>query len=121
MITLDFEADTDCAVLVRPKRRSSPSDPTPKKQPQYAVIVLNDDLHTFDYVIEALCRICGHTQLTAFVLAREIHESGRAAVWSGTQELAELKRDQIRGFGPDTYARQRVTFPLSVIIEPLPA
>lgn len=106
---------------VRPKRSVEPSKTKPKKQPQYAVIVLNDDLHTFDYVIEALCRICGHSALSAYQLAKEVDENGRAIVWTGTMELAELKRDQLRGFGPDTYARTPVEFPLGVVIEPLPA
>jgi hypothetical protein len=34
--------------------------------------------------------------------------------------VAELKRDQIRGFGTDYYAPKPVTFPLGVTIEPLP-
>lgn len=90
-----------------------------KRQPQYSVIVLNDDLHTFDYVIEALCRICGHSAQEAMRLAVEIDGKGMAAVWTGTMELAELKRDQIIGFGIDTYAQKPVTFPLGCYIEPL--
>jgi hypothetical protein len=35
-------------------------------------------------------------------------------------ELAELKRDQLREFGPDNYAPKTVTFPLGVTVEPLP-
>lgn len=106
---------------VRPKRSADPAKTKPKKQPQYAVIVLNDDLHTYDYVIEALCRVCGHSPLSAYHLAKEVDENGRAIVWTGTLELAELKRDQLQGFGPDIYARQPVEFPLGVVIEPLPA
>lgn len=90
-----------------------------KRQPQYSVIVLNDDLHTFDYVIEALCRICGHSAESAMRLAIEIDGKGMAAVWTGTMELAELKRDQIIGFGHDIYARTPVTFPLGCYIEPV--
>jgi ATP-dependent Clp protease adaptor protein ClpS len=105
---------------VRPKRRAESEKTRPKRQPQYAVIVLNDDLHTYDYVIDALCRVCGHSVLNAYHLAKEVDENGRAIVWTGTMELAELKRDQIRGFGPDTYARMPVEFPLGCVIEPLP-
>lgn len=108
-------------VQVRPKRHAEPSKTKPKKQPQYAVIVLNDDQHTYEYVIDALCRVCGHDPLKAFLLAKEVDENDRAIVWTGTLELAELKRDQIRGFGPDNYARKPVTFPLGCVIEPLPA
>lgn len=107
-------------VIVRPKGPAAKAEGRPKKQPQYAVIVLNDDLHTFDYVIDALCKICGHSELQAFLLAQQVHLTGRAAVWAGAMEIAELKRDQIREFGPDKYARNQVTFPLGVVIEPLP-
>ena len=119
-MTATFDEIAEPEVIVRPKRPDPRTKSRAKKQPLYAVIVLNDDLHTFDYVIEALCKICGHSELQAFLLAKEVHETGRAAVWSGSLELAELKRDQIRGYGPDIYARQTVTFPLGVIVEPLP-
>lgn len=41
-------------------------------------------------------------------------------VWSGSKEVAELKRDQVRSAGPDFYAAKKVEFPLGVTIEPLP-
>ncbi|MGQ0636932.1 MAG: ATP-dependent Clp protease adaptor ClpS [Planctomycetaceae bacterium] len=101
--------------------RPAPRDETrPQKQPPYAVIVENDDLHTFEYVTEGLSKVCGYSREKAHLLAVEIDSQGRAAVWSGTRELAELKRDQIRGLGPDHYGPRPVTFPLGVYVEPLP-
>ena len=91
-----------------------------KRQPPYAVIVENDDLHTFDYVIEGLSKVFGYDRQKAFLLAAEIHTRGRAVVWSGAREVAELKCEQIRGLGVDHFAPQPVTFPLGVYIEPLP-
>jgi len=107
-------------VIVETRRPAPETSTRPKKQPPYAVIVENDDLHTFDYVTEALSKICGHSLQKAFLLAYEIHTQGRALVWSGTLELAELKRDQIREFGPDLHASKVVTFPLGVYVEPMP-
>jgi ATP-dependent Clp protease adaptor protein ClpS len=92
----------------------------PKHQPPYAVVILNDDDHTYPYVIDTLCRFCGHTAEKAFKLAQEIDKTGRAAVWTGALEVAELKRDQIRGMGPDLYAMKPVTYPLGVVLEPMP-
>ena len=92
----------------------------PKPQPPYAVIVENDDFHTFTYVIEALSKVCGHSRQKAWLLACEIDSLGQAIVWSGTRELAELKRDQLRGMGVDHFAPKPVKFPLGVRIEPLP-
>ena len=111
-------SDEKTAVAEKPKT----ADPKtkPKKQPPYAVVVLNDDDHTYDYVIEGLVRFCGHTIEKAFVLAKTVDQTGRAAVWTGPLEVAELKRDQLRGMGPDHYAAKPVTYPLGVVLEPMP-
>lgn len=60
------------------------------------------------------------TGAKSFQLASEIHVSGRAIVWTGPKEVAELKRDQIRSAGPDLFAAKKVTYPLGVVLEPLP-
>jgi ATP-dependent Clp protease adaptor protein ClpS len=116
---------SDTAVLDEPVVQQKPVERTrdrqkPKRQPPYVVIVHNDNEHTFDYVIELLQRICGHPLEKAVDLTFTVHNVGQAAVWTGPKEVAELKRDQIRGFGPDLYARKPVRFPLGVTIEPLP-
>ncbi|MFQ5731756.1 MAG: ATP-dependent Clp protease adaptor ClpS [Planctomycetaceae bacterium] len=92
----------------------------PKKQPPYAVIVHNDEEHTWEYVIEVLQRVCGHNTEQAYALTSQVHHAGKAAVWTGALEVAELKRDQIRGYGPDFFAEQTVRFPLGVTVEPMP-
>jgi len=121
-------AEADAAVaepdvpVVKPKRKrkSEPKKKPPRRQPRYHVILWNDDDHTYDYVIETLCRFCGHTPEKAFKLAQEIDKTGRAVVWTGSMEVAELKRDQIKGMGPDFYAALPVKYPLGVHIEPMP-
>ncbi len=50
----------------------------------------------------------------------QVHTDGKGIVWSGSREVAELKRDQIRSAGPDFYAAKKEEFPLRVIVEPLP-
>jgi ATP-dependent Clp protease adaptor protein ClpS len=124
-----MEADQAAAVAEppaaeMPAAESSPqekrSSSKPKKQPPYAVVVLNDELHTFNYVIETFMKVFGYPAEKCFQLATEIHIRGRSIVWSGSKEVAELKRDQIRSAGPDFYASKKVAFPLGVVIEPLP-
>ena len=105
-------------VKVPPKER--PSKDKPKRQPPYAVIVFNDDEHSFQYVVETFSKVFGYPREKSYSLALTIHNAGRGIVWSGTRELAELKRDQIRSCGPDFYATAKVSFPLGVTIEPLP-
>ena len=106
----------------KPKRRQKkrPADSEPKKQPPYAVVVFNDDEHSFQYVVETFTKVFGYSWAKGFSLALAIHIHGKGIVWSGSLEVAELKRDQIRSAGPDFYASQKVDFPLGVTIEPLP-
>jgi ATP-dependent Clp protease adaptor protein ClpS len=117
---------TEPDVIVRPKdpkskRRSKEQEKTrPKTQPPYAVIVENDDVHSWNYVIEVLQKVFGYDEQKAYLLTAEIDVTGQSIVWSGALEVAELKRDQIRGFGPDVYAMKPVTFPLGVRVEMLP-
>ena len=112
----------DPAVIPKQKKKDKTKDHRrTKKQPPYVVIVENDEYHTFPYVTEVLQRICGHNLSRAYELTCQVHFGGRAAVWTGSLEVAELKRDQIRGYGPDIYARTTVKFPLGATIEPLPS
>jgi ATP-dependent Clp protease adaptor protein ClpS len=64
--------------------------------PNYKVIVLNDDVNTFQHVVETLVKyIPGMTPDTAWELAHEIHNQGLATVWVGPQEQAELYHMQL--------------------------
>ena len=118
--------DNNTAVLEPPTVKVKPAAPKvdprnkPKRQPPYAVIVENDNDHTYEYVILGLCKVCGHGAERAFQLAATIDKQGRAVVWTGSLEVAELKRDQIVGLGPDFFARHPVMYPLGVRLEPLP-
>ena len=120
--TLDAPAAADEVIVrtARPAPANRPGAKPPRTQPPYAVIVENDDHHTFDYVIEMLQKICGKALPDAAGLALEIHTNGKANVWSGSKEVAELKCEQIKGYGPDPYARKPVDFPIGCYIEPLP-
>ncbi|MEM7682580.1 MAG: ATP-dependent Clp protease adaptor ClpS [Planctomycetota bacterium] len=106
----------------KPKRSAKPkaASPKPKRLPPYHVVLLNDDDHTFHYVIEVLMTVFGQNVADALKHTMEVHQKGRAAVWTGSKEVAELKRNQVRGFGPDVYASIEVRYPLGVKIEPAP-
>lgn len=45
-----------------------------------SLIVWNDDVNTFDWVIETLIEVCGHTQEQAEQCAWIIHTKGKYAV-----------------------------------------
>jgi ATP-dependent Clp protease adaptor protein ClpS len=74
-----------------------------KKQPPYHVILLNDDDHSFEYVIGMLQKLFGHPPEKGYQMALEVHTRGRVVVDTTSKERAELKRDQIHAFGPDPW------------------
>jgi ATP-dependent Clp protease adaptor protein ClpS len=66
----------------------------------WRVIVLNDDHNTFDHVAATLARyIPGVTVDKGYAIADRIHSSGRAMVWSGQREPAELYWEQLKDAG----------------------
>jgi ATP-dependent Clp protease adaptor protein ClpS len=72
-----------------------------KGQPPYNVVLLDDDDHSFEYVIYMLKAIFGHPPEVGYKMAVEVDTTGRVVVDTTHLELAELKRDQILAFGPD--------------------
>lgn len=49
----------------------------------FSIIVWNDDFNTFDWVIQSLIEICGHTPEQAEQCALIIHYNGKYAVKNG--------------------------------------
>jgi ATP-dependent Clp protease adaptor protein ClpS len=90
-----------------------------KRQPPYNVILLNDDDHTYTYVIHMLQVLFGHPQEKGYQMAKEVDTTGRVIVLTTTMEHAELKRDQIHAFGPDPDLK-RCKGSMSAMIEPAP-
>lgn len=69
--------------------------------PQYHVVLLDDDHHSYDYVIEMLGAIFGYDQQRAFQMAVIVDTKKRVIVDTTYLERAELRRDQIHAYGPD--------------------
>src|SRR5262245_4579271 len=88
-----------------------------KKQPPYHVVLLNDDDHSFEYVIGMLQRLFGHPPEKGYQMAYKVHTEGRVIVDTTSKERAELKRDQIHAFGPDK-GIPRCKGSMSATIEP---
>ena len=66
----------------------------------WRVIVLNDDVNTFQGVAFALARtIPGVDYGKGMSLATRIHNTGQAVVWSGEREHAELYHSQLEDHG----------------------
>jgi len=83
----------------KPKTRSRSKT---KKLPPYNVILLNDDDHSYEYVITMLGEIFAHPPELGYQMAKAVDKSGRAIVLTTHRELAELKLEQIQSYGADT-------------------
>ena len=88
-----------------------------RHQPPYHVILLNDDDHSYAYVIAMLKDLFGHPIEKGFKLAELVDRTGRAIVLTTTLEHAELKRDQIHAYGPDPTI-ERCQGSMSAEVEP---
>jgi ATP-dependent Clp protease adaptor protein ClpS len=50
------------------------------------VVLYNDDVNTFDWVIECLCEICEHEPIQAEQCAMLVHFKGKALVKKGEDD-----------------------------------
>lgn len=73
---------------------------TDQEEP-YNLIVWNDEVNTFEWVIETLMEVCGHSAEQAEQCAYIIHYQGKYAVKSGSFDDLKPKCDAItdRGIG----------------------
>src|SRR5262245_59450279 len=97
--------------------KTKPEEKT-RRQPPYNVVLLNDDDHTFEYVIVMLQQLFGHPPERGYQMAVEVDTTGRCIVLTTTMEHAELKRDQIHAFGPDPLSSKECAGSMSAVIEP---
>jgi ATP-dependent Clp protease adaptor protein ClpS len=111
------------AVTTTPETPTLPKedqDTKTKQMPMYNVVLLDDNDHTYEYVIHMLQTVFGYPREKGYLLALEVDTQGRVIVLTTYKELAELKRDQIHAFGRD-HRLERCEGSMSAIIEPVPA
>ncbi len=85
--------------LTPPRERTTRGTGTGLGRP-WRVIVLNDNHNTFEGVAFALSSVLpGVSYDDGMRLANRIHSTGRAIVWSGHREQAELYWTQLEDFG----------------------
>lgn len=89
-------------------------------EPQYNVVLLDDDDHTYDYVIEMLQRIFVLSMEQALHNAQEVDATGRTIVITCELPQAEFGRDQIHAYGKDPRL-PRCKGSMSAIVEPATA
>lgn len=90
----------------------------PVISPMYNVVLIDDNDHTYEYVIEMLMEIFGHSQEKAFQMALTVDYTGRIVVFTGEKETAEGKRNEITSYGPD-WRLNRSMGSMSAVVEPV--
>ncbi|MFN7688280.1 MAG: ATP-dependent Clp protease adaptor ClpS [Sphingobacteriales bacterium] len=74
----------------------------------HSLIVWNDDVNTFEWVIETLIEVCGHTAEQAEQCAMIIHTQGKYAVKNGSYDELKPMRDAIVERGIDATIEETV-------------
>ncbi|MBM3810538.1 MAG: ATP-dependent Clp protease adaptor ClpS [Acidimicrobiia bacterium] len=85
--------------------------------PLFHVVLLDDDDHTYDYVMEMLSKLFLKSESEAYRHAVEVDATGRTIVITCELEQAEFGRDQIHAYGAD-WRMAGCKGSMSAVIEP---
>jgi ATP-dependent Clp protease adaptor protein ClpS len=102
------------STIARPQEKKEQKT---KGLPPYNVVLLDDNDHSYEYVIHMLKTLFGHPPEKGYRMAVEVDTTGRVIVATTNLEQAELKRDQIQAFGPDPLI-PRCKGSMSATVEP---
>ena len=105
---------TDAKTITRtqPGTRPSVKQPVP-----WNVVLINDEDHTYEYVIRMVQQLFGHSPERAFKIAKTVDTDGRAVCLTTHKEHAELKQEQVTAFGRDVLMAECLGS-MTAIIEP---
>jgi len=88
-----------------------------RKEPLYHLIILNDEDHTIEYVVEMLQAVVGLTGNQALKCTLEADRTGSSIVRTCSLKEAEEKRDKIHAYGPD-WRMPRSRGSVAALVEP---
>jgi len=89
------------------------------KAPLYNVVLLDDDEHTYEYVVEMLIKLFAFGESDAWNHAVEVDSTGRTIVMTCELPQAEFGRDQIHAYGADP-RMPKSKGSMSAVVEPVP-
>lgn len=73
-----------------------------QKEPPYHLILLDDNEHTYQYVIAMLGSVFGYAPEKGFAIACVVDSQGQAILMTGGLEAVRLKQDQVHAYGADS-------------------
>ncbi len=110
-----FDQGSGGAAVATLPRPASPRVEQPKL---WNVILMDDDHHSYEYVIRMLMELFGKPLERAFQMAKEVDDTGRVICTTVHKELAELKQEQIHAYGKDALIAS-CKGAMSAMIEPV--
>ncbi len=116
----DKPIQESAAAVAKPRtQKQTRTSRKPKKLPPYNVVLLNDNDHTYEYVIEMLGRLFGFDRNKAFEMAWQVDRRGKVILMTTTKQLATQKRDMIHAYGAD-WRMERCAGSMTAVVEPAP-
>lgn len=109
-------ADTELPTLPSPSQVSEREEVFDADTPWH-VVLLDDDFHTYDYVVEMLMMIFGYEIEKAYRMTVEVDTRKRVIVWTGHLEKAEAFQGEIHDFGAD-WRMESSKGSMSAVLEP---
>jgi ATP-dependent Clp protease adaptor protein ClpS len=95
------------------------TDQKVKFMPRWHVILLNTDVHTFEYVITLIMDIFKKDADEAVNCTLKIHKEGQCIVETTHKERAEMLKEQVETYGADPNMKGE-PHTLPCVIEPVP-
>lgn len=92
----DYEGETEGGIEVFTQEQTDT-----QLTPNWNVILLNDEEHTYDYVIALIQEVFKKDKEEAFVLTYKIDKTGSAICATCSRERAELYQQQVKAWGCD--------------------
>ena len=86
-------------------------------EPLYHLVLLDDDAHTYQYVIIMLNDLFGYSPEKGYAIACVVDSEGRAIVLTAPKEAAERKQIQIHSYGADPLMETSLGS-MSAVLEP---
>ena len=73
----------------------------PEIAPLWRLVLIDDDDHTYEYVLEMLGAVFGYGREKAFAMARIVDTQGRVTLMTGERPDCEAKQTQVHNYGAD--------------------
>jgi ATP-dependent Clp protease adaptor protein ClpS len=84
--------------VVFPREVEEPAHQTARL---WRLVLIDDDDHSYEYVIEMLGAVFGYGREKSFALARIVDTQGRVTLMTGEKAACEAKQGQVHAYGAD--------------------